>query len=695
MSFYNALLLVLIAIITFPHASADLSVQCSDAVCVLAAMANSSVSNIRLESDANFGTDEARAMLAQLSGAVVRRNLTISGPSSPPGTFPALNMAFPQSNISLAPGVFLTYRNVMLRQILYFAPEIVVNSPGAFVILDSCMRHYYADDLLDATGRPLFGVQSYHQVSVIEEVISSACQQAVFATNNLTCVAELSSELYQRELASPLGWLPQNLNTSRQLAIDAQAAAAATPPPALQQPPATSPNSSSTNASKAVGVGVGVGVGVACSVLAAIAVLAWRRRAAHRDATQALAYQTASSDLANSYKSGAMGTASICPSNAAPSDAKPMASPSTDDHLSVSVAMGAAAAGMNSSWDRQLAPKSQAGGKTSMAATRPQLEAAGHSSQTLSSLGSSQGNPIPANKDALGKLFSSEGFAMPAALTDLITDEQPIDASINLAVDVERDVRIGPFLGSGMAGNVYQATYQGQQIAIKMFVAGADLRSFSQEISILGRTAHPNIVRLLGACFSVDQVALLEELCHGSLDELMYPSQLTGRKAPTPIAAAVPQGIPAASPSQDVKAQLPLVQGPLPLRAVLHIALQASELGCITGLSYGSGLAPDAAQGVGFKADRDRVIAQGLAFLHPTIIHRDLKPGNILLVHDPSANPVTVNPVSVTKVPAPDDSNAASEAADPMRSADSGSRRGPGSDAALMMLRAKLSGGDS
>ncbi|GFH11646.1 protein kinase domain-containing protein [Haematococcus lacustris] len=571
-------------------------------------MANSSVSNIRLESDANFGTDEARAMLAQLSGAVVRRNLTISGPSSPPGTFPALNMAFPQSNISLAPGVFLTYRNVMLRQILYFAPEIVVNSPGAFVILDSCMRHYYgafppqllnslpqqrrpawapgtnvvtqlplgacrrgpnpalcwatayelvdyADDLLDATGRPLFGVQSYHQVSVIEEVISSACQQAVFATNNLTCVAELSSELYQRELASPLGWLPQNLNTSRQLAIDAQAAAAATPPPALQQPPATSPNSSSTNASKAVGVGVGVGVGVACSVLAAIAVLAWRRRAAHRDATQALAYQTASSDLANSYKSGAMGTASICPSNAAPSDAKPMASPSTDDHLSVSVAMGAAAAGMNSSWDRQLAPKSQAGGKTSMAATRPQLEAAGHSSQTLSSLGSSQGNPIPANKDALGKLFSSEGFAMPAALTDLITDEQPIDASINLAVDVERDVRIGPFLGSGMAGNVYQATYQGQQaiesctpclfcthtraangwpawpplvpdpdlpylqIAIKMFVAGADLRSFSQEISILGRTAHPNIVRLLGACFSVDQVALLEELCHGSLDE--------------------------------------------------------------------------------------------------------------------------------------------------------------------------------
>ncbi|GFH32138.1 protein kinase domain-containing protein, partial [Haematococcus lacustris] len=43
----------------------------------------------------------------------------------------------------------------------------------------------------------------------------------------------------------------------------------------------------------------------------------------------------------------------------------------------------------------------------------------------------------------------------------------------------------------------------------------------------------------------------------------------------------------------NTAAKLPLLQGPLPLRAVLHLAIQ---------------------------------IAQGLAFLHPTIIHRDLKP---------------------------------------------------------------------
>ncbi|KAL6764246.1 hypothetical protein V8C86DRAFT_1682294 [Haematococcus lacustris] len=116
-------------------------------------------------------------------------------------------------------------------------------------------------------------------------------------------------------------------------------------------------------------------------------------------------------------------------------------------------------------------------------------------------------------------------FAVPAALTELVTDALPIRASINLAVNVERDVKMGPFLGSGMAGNVYQATCQGQQIAIKMFLPGADLRSFSQEISILGRTAHPNIVRLLGACFHARQVSLLEELCHGSLEELMHPPQ--------------------------------------------------------------------------------------------------------------------------------------------------------------------------
>ncbi|GFH11654.1 protein kinase domain-containing protein [Haematococcus lacustris] len=44
----------------------------------------------------------------------------------------------------------------------------------------------------------------------------------------------------------------------------------------------------------------------------------------------------------------------------------------------------------------------------------------------------------------------------------------------------------------------------------------------------------------------------------------------------------------------NTAAKLPLLQGALPLRAVLHLAIQ---------------------------------IAQGLAFLHPTIIHRDLKPG--------------------------------------------------------------------
>ncbi|GFH21727.1 hypothetical protein HaLaN_19087, partial [Haematococcus lacustris] len=76
-------------------------------------------------------------------------------------------------------------------------------------------------------------------------------------------------------------------------------------------------------------------------------------------------------------------------------------------------------------------------------------------------------------------------FAVPAALTELVTDALPIRASINLAVNVERDVKIGPFLGSGMAGNVYQATYQGQQVRRARF-GGQQERATSEAKPAMG-----------------------------------------------------------------------------------------------------------------------------------------------------------------------------------------------------------------
>ena len=57
------------------------------------------------------------------------------------------------------------------------------------------------------------------------------------------------------------------------------------------------------------------------------------------------------------------------------------------------------------------------------------------------------------------------------------------------------------------------------QVALKLFPAGTELRSFAHEINILCRTQHPNVVCMLGACIKVPRMCLVEELCHGSLEQ--------------------------------------------------------------------------------------------------------------------------------------------------------------------------------
>ncbi|KAJ9516468.1 hypothetical protein QJQ45_011181 [Haematococcus lacustris] len=238
---------------------------------------------------------------------------------------------------------------------------------------------------------------------------------------------------------------------------------------------------------------------------------------------------------------------------------------------------------------------------------------------------------------------------VPAALTDLITDATPIMPSINLNVCLGQDLKLGRFLGAGALGTVRAAMYRGEEVAVKLFPPCSDLSSFAAEIRVLGRTQHPNIVRLLGASFNSSRVALVEELCLGSLEGLMYPDesslppvcpwdepelqhQLVQAQAPGPAPAAAallptappppntphenqdrnqPQAneqvvptpaVPAAPAVAVVSPDLPQLQGALPMHVVLQMALE---------------------------------VAQGLAYLHPTIVHRDLKPANILLASSP------------------------------------------------------------
>ncbi|GIL82067.1 hypothetical protein Vretimale_7076 [Volvox reticuliferus] len=101
-------------------------------------------------------------------------------------------------------------------------------------------------------------------------------------------------------------------------------------------------------------------------------------------------------------------------------------------------------------------------------------------------------------------------------------------------------------------------------------------RALVQEVEVLARCEHPNIVKLLAANLRPPRICLVMELMDISLEKLMY-------------------------------GDLKRVGRALPLPTVLHIGIQ---------------------------------IARALSYLHPTILHRDLKPANVLISEPDSPAPV-------------------------------------------------------
>ncbi|PNH11514.1 putative serine/threonine-protein kinase [Tetrabaena socialis] len=102
-------------------------------------------------------------------------------------------------------------------------------------------------------------------------------------------------------------------------------------------------------------------------------------------------------------------------------------------------------------------------------------------------------------------------------------------------------VRLLPVvLGKGSFGRVYEGTYRGQRVAVKQVldlsdgVDGATLEvlqaSFAQELEVLGRCEHPNILRILAACLTPPRPCLVMELMDTSLDKMLH-----GKLLPLPL----------------------------------------------------------------------------------------------------------------------------------------------------------------
>ncbi|KXZ52928.1 hypothetical protein GPECTOR_8g304 [Gonium pectorale] len=111
-------------------------------------------------------------------------------------------------------------------------------------------------------------------------------------------------------------------------------------------------------------------------------------------------------------------------------------------------------------------------------------------------------------------------------------------------------------------------------------VVARELASFAQEVEVLGRCDHPNVVRLLAACLGPPQPCLVMELMESSLDRLLHarPAELLPLQTVLRIALDIARGLEYLHPTivhRDLKPANVLVNvsGPTPVAKLSDFGL--------------------------------------------------------------------------------------------------------------------------
>ncbi|KAI3435572.1 hypothetical protein D9Q98_001637 [Chlorella vulgaris] len=83
-------------------------------------------------------------------------------------------------------------------------------------------------------------------------------------------------------------------------------------------------------------------------------------------------------------------------------------------------------------------------------------------------------------------------------------------------------VHMSKLLGVGASGCVYAATWEGQQVAVKMLhPTTVDEGAFAREVSVMAALDHPSIIRVMAACLELP-LAVIQELGAGTLHDQLH-----------------------------------------------------------------------------------------------------------------------------------------------------------------------------
>ncbi|WOK94634.1 serine/threonine-protein kinase STY46-like isoform X4 [Canna indica] len=114
------------------------------------------------------------------------------------------------------------------------------------------------------------------------------------------------------------------------------------------------------------------------------------------------------------------------------------------------------------------------------------------------------------------------------------SDERILGSQPNF-VDCEIDKRLlklGKRIAHGSCGDLYHATYLGQDVAVKILRAdqlnGALALEFNQEVDILRKVHHRNVVRFIGACTEPQEFCIVTEyMTGGNLYDYVHKDHVT------------------------------------------------------------------------------------------------------------------------------------------------------------------------
>ncbi|KAL3821412.1 hypothetical protein ACJIZ3_007317 [Penstemon smallii] len=94
------------------------------------------------------------------------------------------------------------------------------------------------------------------------------------------------------------------------------------------------------------------------------------------------------------------------------------------------------------------------------------------------------------------------------------------------------EITVGTRVGIGFFGEVFRGIWNGTEVAIKVFLeqdlTAENMEDFCNEISILSRLRHPNVILFLGACIKPPHLSMITE--YMEMGSLYYLIHLSGQK---------------------------------------------------------------------------------------------------------------------------------------------------------------------